>query len=90
MRQSLFTEQAGKPAVHHAVRLLDRQRHRVEPRILFMAVGGRAQHAQDEPALVEAVVDAVRAQVVLNADVGRVPLFQRAGFGPERVQGFQR
>ena len=58
----------------------------LEGRMLRMALGGPLEDLLDQAALVEPVVYPVRAQVVLDADIGRVPLLHRARPGTKGLR----
>ena len=92
--QVLFAEHLAKPGVHHPLGLLGREGGRIETGILLVAPRRAFQHAQDQPALVQAVVNAVRPQVVLDPHVSGVPRLKGAGLRLKRGQGsaygFQR
>ena len=73
VRLALLVEDLREPVVHQGLRLLRGDHGGVERGVGRVPPGRPLEDLLDQPALVKAVVDPVRAQVVLHPDVGRVP-----------------
>jgi hypothetical protein len=75
-------------------RLFGGERRRIEPGVVLVAARRALQDAQDEPALLQAVVDAMGPQIVFHPHVSCVPRLGCAGRrlkrGQRSAHGFQR
>ena len=90
MRLTTDVEHVSEPQVHHGLGLLGRQRGRLTCRMRFMAPRRALEDLQDEPALMQPVMDTVGAQIVLDAHVSGVPRLHRARARAKCTQGLQR